>query len=72
MPFGQALGHSSGDPIGFCYPYMWSSGALEVADDGKTVLFDTPTFEYAMNKFIQAWKMVMMRLVHHGMTVVIT
>ena len=56
MPFGQALGHSSGDPIGFCYPYMWSSGALEVADDGKTVLFDTPTFEYAMNKFIQAWK----------------
>jgi len=34
MPFGQSLGHSLGDPIGFCYPYMWSSGALEVADDG--------------------------------------
>ncbi|MGA0401185.1 MAG: ABC transporter substrate-binding protein [bacterium] len=56
MPFGQSLGHSLGDPIGFCYPYMWSSGALEVADDGKTVLFDTPTFEYALNKFVQAWK----------------
>jgi len=56
MPFGQSLGHSLGDPIGFCYPYMWSSGSLEVADDGKTVLFDTPTFEYALNKFVQAWK----------------
>ena len=56
MPFGQSRGHSLGDPIGFCYPYMWSSGALEVADDGKTVLFDTPTFEYALNKFVQAWK----------------
>ncbi len=56
MPFGQSLGHSLGDPIGFCYPYMWASGALEVGDDGKTILFNTPTFEYALNKFVQAWK----------------
>jgi multiple sugar transport system substrate-binding protein len=56
LPFGQSLGHSLGDPPGFCYPYMWASGALEVGDDGKTVLFNTPTFEYALNKFIQAWK----------------
>ena len=26
-PFGQALGHSTGDPPSFCYPYMWSYGA---------------------------------------------
>ncbi len=35
---------------------MWTSGALEVGDDGKTILFNTPTFEYALNKFVQAWK----------------
>src|SRR5919205_3251854 len=26
-PIGQALGHSTGDPISFCYPYMWAYGA---------------------------------------------
>ncbi|HSR13102.1 MAG TPA: ABC transporter substrate-binding protein, partial [Thermodesulfobacteriota bacterium] len=25
-PFGQALGHSTGDPQSFCYPYMWCYG----------------------------------------------
>jgi hypothetical protein len=38
-PFGQALGHSTGDPPSFCYPYMWSNGAMEVDKDGKTILF---------------------------------
>jgi multiple sugar transport system substrate-binding protein len=55
-PFGQALGHSTGDPPGFCYPYMWSSGAMEVDKDGKTVLFNKPEFVDAMKRFIQAWK----------------
>jgi multiple sugar transport system substrate-binding protein len=55
-PLGQALGHSLGDPPGFCYPYMWANGAMEVEKDGKTVAFDTPTFVDAMKKFIQAWK----------------
>ncbi len=55
-PFGQALGHSMGDPPNFCYPYMWSHGAMEVDKDGKTVLFNKPEFVDAMKKFIQAWK----------------
>jgi len=55
-PFGQALGHSTGDPPAFCYPYMWSNGAMEVDKDGKTVVFNKPEFVDAMRKFIQAWK----------------
>ncbi len=55
-PFGQALGHSNGDPPSFCYGYMWAHGAMEVDKDGKTVLFNKPEFVDAMKKFIQAWK----------------
>lgn len=55
-PFGQALGHSTGDPPAYCYPYMWSHGGMEVDKDGKTVIFNKPEFVDAMRKFIQAWK----------------
>lgn len=55
-PLGQALGHSTGDPPGFAYPYMWSYGAMEVEEDGKTVAFNKDTFVEGMNTFIQAWK----------------
>ena len=55
-PIGQALGHSLGDPSSFCYPYMWSNGAMEVQKDGKTVAFNTPEFVDGMKKFIQGWK----------------
>jgi multiple sugar transport system substrate-binding protein len=55
-PFGQALGHSTGDPPGFCYPYMWSCGAMEVDKDQKAILFNKPEFVDAMKRFIQAWK----------------
>ena len=55
-PFGQALGHSLGDPATFCYPYMWCHGAMEVDKDGKTVVFNKPEFVDAMRRFIQAWK----------------
>jgi multiple sugar transport system substrate-binding protein len=55
-PFGQALGHSTGDPTNFCYPYMWSHGAMEVDKDGKTVLFNKPEFVEGMKRLIQAWK----------------
>jgi multiple sugar transport system substrate-binding protein len=55
-PLGQALGHSLGDPPSFCYPFMWSYGAMEVQDDGKTVAFNTPQFVDGMKLFIQAWK----------------
>ncbi|MBX6342642.1 MAG: extracellular solute-binding protein, partial [Thermomicrobiaceae bacterium] len=55
-PLGQALGHSIGDPPSFCYPYMWSYGAMEVQEDGKTVAFYQDQFVEGMRKFVQAWK----------------
>jgi multiple sugar transport system substrate-binding protein len=55
-PFGQALGHSTGDPPGFCYPYMWSYGAMEVSKDRKSIQFNKPEFVEGMRKFIEAWK----------------
>lgn len=55
-PIGQALGHSTGDPVAFCYPYMWAYGAMEVQADGKTVAFNQPQFVDGMAKFIQGWK----------------
>ncbi|MHB1004602.1 MAG: ABC transporter substrate-binding protein [Chloroflexota bacterium] len=55
-PFGQALGHSTGDPPGLTYPYMWSYGAMEVDRDGKTVAFNKPTFVDAMKAFVDAYK----------------
>jgi multiple sugar transport system substrate-binding protein len=56
QPFGQALGHSTGDPPGVCYPYMWSFGAMEVEKDGKTIAFNKPEFVEGMKLFIQGWK----------------
>lgn len=55
-PFGQALGHSTGDPPGFAYPYMWSNGAMEREKDGKTLAFNKPEFIAALKKFQTAWK----------------
>ncbi|MBP1718307.1 MAG: putative sugar uptake transporter periplasmic solute-binding protein precursor [Deltaproteobacteria bacterium] len=55
-PFGQSLGQSTGDPPGFCYPYMWAHGGMEVEKDGKTIAFNKPQFVDGMKKFIQAWK----------------
>ncbi|MFN8636632.1 MAG: extracellular solute-binding protein [Chloroflexota bacterium] len=55
-PFGQALGHSTGDPPGFTYPYMWANGAMELESDGKTVAFNKPEFVDGMKRFVQAWK----------------
>jgi len=55
-PFGQALGHSTGDPPGFCYPYMWAHGAMEVDKDGKSIQFNKPQFVEGMRKFIEAYK----------------
>jgi len=56
MPFGQALGHSTGDPPGFVYPYMWAHGAMEIDKDGKSIQFNKPEFVDGMRKFIQYWK----------------
>ncbi len=55
-PIGQSLGHSLGDPLSMIYPFMYSYGATEVLEDGKTPGFQTPEFTDALQKFIQAWK----------------
>jgi len=36
-PYGQTAGHTFGDAPGWWYPYLWSWGGKEVAEDGKTV-----------------------------------
>lgn len=54
-PFGQALGHSTGDPPGFTYPYMWSYGSKERTKDGK-VAFNVPEFVEGMKLFIEGYK----------------
>lgn len=55
-PIGQSLGQSLGDPPNFCYPYMWSYGAMEVEEDGTTVAIDTDAFREALDRFIEGWK----------------
>lgn len=55
-PLGQALGQSLGDPPSFCYPYMWSYGAMERKEDGTTIAFNEPQFVDGMKTFLQAWK----------------
>jgi multiple sugar transport system substrate-binding protein len=55
-PIGQALGQSLGDPPAFAYPYMWSYGAMEVDEDGKTVAINKPEFVDALQAFTQHWK----------------
>jgi multiple sugar transport system substrate-binding protein len=55
-PIGQSLGQSLGDPPGFCYPFMWSYGAMEVEEDGETVAYDVDTFREGMELFLQGWK----------------
>jgi len=55
-PFGQAMGHSQGDPPAFAYPFMWSYGAMEVEEDGTTVAINKPEFVEALQAFTQHWK----------------
>lgn len=55
-PIGQSLGQTLGDSPGFCYPYMWSYGAMEVKEDGKTIAFDVDSFHQGMDLFVQGWK----------------
>jgi multiple sugar transport system substrate-binding protein len=55
-PFGQALGHSQGDPPSFAYPFMWSHGAMEVEEDGTTVAINKPEFVEALQAFTQHWQ----------------
>jgi len=40
-PFGQTAGHTFGDAPSFWYPFLWSFGGREIADDKKTVALDS-------------------------------
>jgi multiple sugar transport system substrate-binding protein len=54
-PFGQALGHSFGDPPTFAYPLMWSFGGNEVDEGGKVSINSKETIDSV--KFMTAlWK----------------
>ena len=55
-PFGQAMGHSQGDPPAFAYPFMWAHGGMEVEEDGTTVAINKPEFVEALQAFTQHWK----------------
>jgi multiple sugar transport system substrate-binding protein len=55
-PFGQSLGHSVGDPISFCYPFMWSWGGKEVEEDGKTVAINSKPVIDSVRYMQDFWK----------------
>src|SRR5437588_552401 len=55
-PFGFELGHGFGDNHGWLYPLLWSYGAHEVAEDGKTITIDSDETARAVDfarKFFQ-------------------
>lgn len=55
-PIGQTLGHTFGDAPTFTYPYLWSWGGKELADDGKTVVINSKETIDSV-KFMQGfWK----------------
>ncbi|MCW1969754.1 MAG: extracellular solute-binding protein [Anaerolineae bacterium] len=55
-PFGQAVGHSFGDPPGFWYPYLWAYGGKEVEQDGKTVAINTKETIGAIERAVDMYK----------------
>ncbi|MSP29194.1 MAG: extracellular solute-binding protein [Acetobacteraceae bacterium] len=55
-PLGQSLGHSVGDPVAFCYPFMWSFGGKEVEADGKTVAINSKGTIDSIKFMAEFWK----------------
>jgi multiple sugar transport system substrate-binding protein len=55
-PFGQALGHSFGDPPTYTYPHTWSWGGKEVEADGNTVVLDSKATVDAVKFMVGFWK----------------
>ena len=55
-PLGQSLGHSVGDPVAFCYPFMWSFGGKEVEADGKTVAINSKNVIDSVKYLTEFWK----------------
>ncbi|MCC7372272.1 MAG: extracellular solute-binding protein [Chloroflexi bacterium] len=45
QPYGQAFGHSFGDPPGWCYSMMWGYGGREVNEQGKVAINSPETIK---------------------------
>ncbi|MFN8522891.1 MAG: substrate-binding domain-containing protein [Chloroflexota bacterium] len=54
-PFGQAFGHSFGDPPGWCYAVMWNYGGRERDEQGK-VAVNSPEVIKALTDMKQWYK----------------
>jgi multiple sugar transport system substrate-binding protein len=55
-PVGQTLGHTFGDAPTFAYPFLWSFGGKEVAEDGKTVLLNSKETVESVKFMTAFWK----------------
>src|SRR6266567_7701062 len=55
-PFGQTAGHTFGDAPGWWYPYLWSWGGKEIADDKKTVALNSKETVESVKYAVAFWK----------------
>ena len=55
-PFGQTAGHTFGDAPSFWYPFLWSFGGREIADDKKTVALDSKETVDSVKWAVDFWK----------------
>jgi multiple sugar transport system substrate-binding protein len=55
-PYGQTAGHTFGDAPSFWYPFLWSFGGREVADDKKTVVLDSKETVESIKFAAAFWK----------------
>ena len=55
FPVGQALGHSFGDPPGFCYSLLWSFGG-KLIDERSKVALDSKETRAAIAFVKEFWK----------------
>jgi len=55
-PLGQTLGHTFGDAPAFTYPYLWSWGGREVAEDGRTVVLNSPETVESVRFMVGFWR----------------
>src|SRR5215472_10054326 len=58
-PYGQTAGHTFGEAPGWWYPYLWSWGGKEVAEDGKTVVLNSKETIESVKYAVALWKETM-------------
>jgi multiple sugar transport system substrate-binding protein len=58
-PYGQTVGHTFGDAPGWWYPYLWSWGGQEVAEDGKAVVLNSKETIESVKFAVPLWKETM-------------